>query len=213
MENLSYKAKNISHPRDFIRIGDLSYFEGPLLALFEDAALGHLYLFDWVDRSTNQNRWLVYRITPESLFSFISKQVSHADLMASNPTGRVYVTDIDVHHRNGEYILDELNEIPSQYFPAHDSMFDIADCPSYQKIHAVAMRTLFRRAFENELRAEDIVFRNFDVIRSELYDSSSGGTSGFHHNHTSMPIPQANSTTLNLLANASGAARQRYFVK
>lgn len=213
MENLSYKAKNISYPRDFIRIGDLSYFEGPLLTLFEDAALGHLYLFDWVDRSATQNRWLVYRITPELLLSFISGQVSHAELMASNPSGRVFVTDIDVNHRNGEYILDELNEIPSQYFPAHDSMFDIADCPSYQKIHAVAMRTLSRRTFENELCAEDIVFRNFDVARSEIYDSSSGSDSGFSHAHTSLHIPQADSTTLNPLTIAPHSITQRYFAK
>jgi hypothetical protein len=59
MEKLKFNINKSLDTGNFVRIGDLSYFEGPLLSLFEELNSGHLYLLDWVDRDEKSNRWLI----------------------------------------------------------------------------------------------------------------------------------------------------------
>jgi hypothetical protein len=50
MENLSINKEHKLKVTNLVRVGDISYFEGPILSLFTELHSGHLYLFDWVDR-------------------------------------------------------------------------------------------------------------------------------------------------------------------
>jgi hypothetical protein len=150
MENLSIKNTHSAISYNLIRVGDLVHFEGSLLTLFEDVKNGHLYIFDWVDRSSISNRWLVYRISPSALLGFINHQIPHLDLFKSNSDGKSYVTDIETKHRITVYNLSELDEVPAKYFPNKEHYFDKADSPHLEKIRAAAMKALSSKKPNNE---------------------------------------------------------------
>ncbi len=95
MENLAFNSNKQLYTSNFVRIGDLSYFEGPLISLFEELNSGHLYLFDWVDRDENTNRWLIYRASPNYLLQFIHSRISHLELFQRRPEKEIYFADID----------------------------------------------------------------------------------------------------------------------
>jgi hypothetical protein len=144
METLSNKDVNLELSNSLIRVGDLANFEGPLLTLFEDTRNGHLYLFDWVDRDSVSNRWLVYRVSPSALLEFLDKKISHLNLFKSNPDNQFYFTDIENKNRIIDCLLFKLISVPSKYAPPHDNIFDEVDCPHLGKIRAIANRELSR---------------------------------------------------------------------
>ena len=72
MESLNGKnIKMLKFQNSLLRIVDVVNFEGPLLTLFQDTTTNNFYLFDWVDRDTLFNRWIVYRCNPDTLNQFI----------------------------------------------------------------------------------------------------------------------------------------------
>lgn len=89
------KHTNLLKPSNWLRIGDLSNFEGPLLTLFQDLETNHLFLYDWADRDKTHNRWIIYTVFAEKLNQFLNKEISHFDLFQERPTQEVYVSDID----------------------------------------------------------------------------------------------------------------------
>lgn len=150
MENLLIKDISYSNKINFIRIGDLSYFEGPLLTVFEDANTGQIYLFDWVDGNNTANRWLIYRVTPKALLDFINNRISHLELFNSCPDKKFYFTDIDNKTRNFEYQINQLTEVPLAYYPNKENYFEIEDCNSLNKIQALIIKSISRKKQENE---------------------------------------------------------------
>ena len=95
METLNSKNIERSNLQNSLtRIADVQNFEGPLLTLFENTFENHLYLFDWVDRDSQFNRWLVYRCKPNILQKFIHLEISHYDLLMSDESS-CYAIDID----------------------------------------------------------------------------------------------------------------------
>jgi hypothetical protein len=153
MKNLQIKEGHDLLLINFIRIGDITYFEGPLLSLFEDS--GRLYVFDWVDRDSKFNRWLIYRVSPSALLDFINQKISHLELFNKRPDEIIYYTDIDDSNRPlAEYQLTELSEIPPEYIPNIDNYFEISDCPSVSTLESVILKSLSRRKQENEYKSE-----------------------------------------------------------
>jgi hypothetical protein len=142
MENLSIKKNNSTITDNLVRIGDLVYFEGPLLTLFEDTNNGRLYVFDWVDRDAVCNRWLLYRVSATALLAFIEKKIDHSELFKSISDNRFYVADIETNHRIIDYTLSELNDVPSKYLPNAETYFDESDCPALVKIRATTIKAL-----------------------------------------------------------------------
>lgn len=138
MESLSrYKKRDNAILRGLIRIGDLSYFEGPLLTLFENPINNYLYVCDWVDRDSKTNRWIIYRVKPDVLYSFIKGRVSHLDLFERRCEKNIFIVDIE---NNGRYLLDgdlkESSFVPDAYYPDKNDLFDIDDCLQYEKIES-----------------------------------------------------------------------------
>jgi hypothetical protein len=150
MENLSIKKNNSTITDNLVRVGDLAYFEGPLLTLFEDTNNGRLYIFDWVDRNIILNRWIVYRVSALALLAFIEKKINHFELFKSNPDNKFYAVDIETNHRIIDYTLSELNNLPSKYLPNAENCFDESDCPSLVKIKAVVIKALSNSKQLNE---------------------------------------------------------------
>lgn len=134
MEILNGKdIEKINFQNSLIRIADVQNFEGPLLTLFENMLDKHLYLFDWVDRDSQYNRWMVYRCKPNILQKFIYSEISHYDLLMSD---EAYCNTIDVDKNlnwNNIIIVKKAN-LPESYFPKKEVFFEKSDCPNFQKI-------------------------------------------------------------------------------
>ena len=151
MENLILNRGKKLDTTKIVRVGDISYFEGPILSLFEELNNGHLYLFDWVDRDHKFNRWIIYRVSPNNLLQFLKGKISHLELFESNPDKIVYSTDIDSNHNSFiHYDFFQTEELPSEYIPSNDNYFELSDCNAYEKIMSVIINSLSRQKYENE---------------------------------------------------------------
>ena len=125
------KTKNTKSlkPSNWLRIGDLSNFEGPILTLFQDLESNHLFLYDWVDRDKTHNRWMIYTVYADKLNQFLNKEISHFDLFQERPTEAIYVSDMDNRGMNfSQYPILELVEVPEEYVPSKENYFEEGDC-------------------------------------------------------------------------------------
>jgi len=151
MENLTFNSNKLLDTNNFVRVGDLSYFEGPLLSLFEELNSGRLYLFDWVDRDDKFNRWLIYRVSPKILLQFINCKISYLELFENRPDKEIYFTDIDSRNKLfSNYDSHEIEILPQNYCPNSDNFFDLADSKHFEKIKSVIINSLSRQKSENE---------------------------------------------------------------
>lgn len=151
MENLTFDKNRKLDTTNFVRVGDLSYFEGPLLSLFEELKSGHFYLFDWVDRDDKFNRWIVYRVSPKNLMQFLNGELSHLKLFGSRPNDSIYFTDIDFHNKPFyNYDIFRIEVLPNSYIPNSDNFFNQSDCNAFEKIKSVVIDSLSRQKSENE---------------------------------------------------------------
>ncbi|MFY0630722.1 MAG: hypothetical protein JXR05_10095 [Flavobacteriaceae bacterium] len=178
MEKLTTLQKNNDLLELLIRVGDLAYFEGPLLSLYENAKTGHLFLLDWVDRDKINNRWIIYRVDPIKLMKFLNRQIPHLDLFNSRPKINVYVVDIP---HNGRLISSEIKElytIPAKYTPNSENYFDKNDSISYKRIVGKLNRTLSLVKSQNEMKQDNlktykIKYRNQpELIKSNIIQGS-----------------------------------------
>ena len=135
MENLIFNLEKKIDTTNFFRIGNLAYFEGPLLSLFGVLNSRHLYLFDWIDRDEKTNRWLIYRVSPKYLLEYLQGKISHLQLFENRPNKTVYYMDIDAQNKPF-YLYDayELNNIPENYLPNSYNFFELSDCDAYKKL-------------------------------------------------------------------------------
>ncbi len=124
----------------FIRIGDISFFEGPLIILFEDFHNNDLYFYDWVDRDDEYNRWLIYKVIPQELLKFLNRKISHFDLFQH--VDEFFVANINNNLGLNNYNIEKLVELPDGYIPNRDSFFDESDCPSFDKIRSFVLTKL-----------------------------------------------------------------------
>jgi|GEM_PF-1982326 len=169
MESLSVKNKNLSLINNLIRIGDLSYFEGPLLTLFENVINGNLYLFDWVDRDEKSNRWLVYRVHPSALLNFMNNKISHFDLFESVFNRKLYIVDVENKKLITESVLQDLDSLPQKYLPNKKNYFNSEDCQYETKIRNIVVQLMHRIKQENLYNADGIsnymLTRGFSSIK------------------------------------------------
>lgn len=151
MKKLIFDIEKKLDTSNFNRIGDLSYFEGPLLSLFKDIISGHFYIFDWVDRDSRFNRWLIYRVAPKYVLQFLNREISHLELFQTRPNQAIYFTDIEGFDSGFfHYSAFQIETLPDSYLPNEDNIFDPADCDAEAKIKLVVKDSLSRQKYENE---------------------------------------------------------------
>jgi hypothetical protein len=166
MENLTFNTEEPLNTSNFVRLGDLSYFEGPLLSLFEELNSGHLYLFDWVDRDNKFNRWLIYRVSSRLLLQFIDNKISHLELFERRLDNKVYFTDIDSKNKLfSNYDSFAIESLPSNYYPNSDNFFELSDCNHFEKIKSAIINSLSKQKSENEY---SIVYSGYVLKRNEV---------------------------------------------
>lgn len=109
---------------DFVpqKIGDLIYFEGPLLSLFIDSNNPDTYyLYKWADCNNIMNRWLVIKLNSVSLKNFFFKEISLRNLFLSSQL--TYVLGIDDTLIEKEIIICATTNLPEMYLPKENSLF------------------------------------------------------------------------------------------
>lgn len=159
MKILSYKDTKPKSVGELVRLGDLVFFEGPLLTLFKSISTNSCFLFDWVDRGVNSNRWLIYKVSPTALLKFINEQISHLELFESNPDKKFYVIDIESGHLLKDYSLIEIYNVPFEYVPNNDFYFAQSECLDFHKISAAVNKLI---SFTKQSNSYLTYFKTYD---------------------------------------------------
>ncbi len=116
---------------DFLPIkqGDLLYHEGPLLSVFKDALSDNFYFYKWSDCDDKAHRWLVVKVSVQSLKTFFDKQVSIRQLILEQPFS--YFLDLDNNLDPLSIVIVSTPNMPKSYLPEQDSYFDAAEFENY----------------------------------------------------------------------------------
>lgn len=145
---------------DIYKVADLTYFDGPLLSLFRDAAKRG-YLYYWCDADEVCNRWLVLPISENQLAMYI-KQILPLDEILVHPVGgELFVVDIDSQGKHCAVLLTHPEQLPADYFPQKDSLFDPTTTIFYEQ-DAITDVILFLLDEVHELRQAKIVYPQYD---------------------------------------------------
>lgn len=113
----------------FKRIADMIYFEGPLLSHYVSSK-GDDYLFYWVDKDDNNNRWLVLRVSLPNLQKYMVKEISLRELIESPNDGYLYCVDVDDNINYHNVKLVQPANLPEEYLPSKDSYYEFEPIPS-----------------------------------------------------------------------------------
>ena len=126
----------------FRKIADLVYFDGPFLSHYVSSK-GDDYLFYWVDRDEQDNRWLVLRVSLASLQKYIGKDLTLRELLEHPNDGYLYVVNIDNSLAYHDIKLGQPSSLPDDYLPESDSYYEFYPIPAEDGRGA------------NDLRADD----------------------------------------------------------
>ena len=113
----------------FRKIADLVYFDGPFLSHYVSGK-GDEYLFYWVDRDEQDNRWLVLRVSLASLQKYIGKELTLRELIEHPNDGYLYVVDIDNSLAYHDIKLVQPSTLPDDYLPESDSYYEFEPIPA-----------------------------------------------------------------------------------
>lgn len=109
----------------FKKIADLVNLDGVFLSHYVSSK-GDDYLFYWVDRDDNDNRWLVLRVSLASIQKFIGKNLTLLELIKNPNDGYLYSVDVDNDLNYHNIMLLQTSAIPENYFPEADSYYEFA---------------------------------------------------------------------------------------
>lgn len=113
----------------FKRIADLIYYDGPFLSHYVSDK-GDDYLFYWVDKDEDDNRWLVLRVNLAQLQRYISGEQTLRQLIESPNDGYLYSVDVDNSLRYHNVRLLQPSALPTDYFPDADSYYAFEPIPA-----------------------------------------------------------------------------------
>lgn len=105
------------------KIGDLIYYDGPLLSLFIDSDNPYIYyLYLWVDSDETSNRWIITQVNPASLKAFLYKQTPLRDMILSNSI--CFCVDLGDNLTEKEVLVCSTTDLPQEYLPEQNSYYN-----------------------------------------------------------------------------------------
>ena len=113
----------------FKRVADLIYYDGPFLSHYVSDK-GDDYLFYWVDKSEDANRWLVLRVNLAQLQRYISGELALRQLIEQPNDGYLYSVDVDDNLRFHNVRLLQPSSLPADYLPDEDSYYAFEPIPA-----------------------------------------------------------------------------------
>jgi len=139
------KLKNAQHAEPgfhAVKMGDLLYFEGPLISLFADKHKPDTYyLYKWADRDNRANRWLVFRLSSRELLLFFSAEVSLLELLHNARC--VWVMDMNSSLEIAGVVSSRVPDLPAEYLPSAWAYYNEAEYTMFASV--------FRRTLEKAL--------------------------------------------------------------
>jgi len=135
--------------KNIFKIGDLVYFDGPLLSVFSNDK-GEIYLFDWSDNDDKYNRWLVFRISLTQLIQYLNKNISHYQLITTYFTDFIVSVDIDNDLNYYNVLLLNVADIPNDYLPDRDVTHIDEESPHLDKINAYVNQLELKAAADKQ---------------------------------------------------------------
>lgn len=110
--------------RSLVRVRDLINYEGPILTEYRSPA-GEPYLYFWCDvKPGSHHCWLAFRVSKRDLLKFLSGKLSLLRLIQQSQGERVYLLEIDGEIDYKTVYLLEKDDIPQNYLPGEDSVYD-----------------------------------------------------------------------------------------
>lgn len=148
---------------------DLVYFDGPLLALFRNER-GDRYLYHWCDADERSNRWLIFRVDARDLNDYLSRKTPLRPLLLNPPDGFIVSADVGGGGRYYNLRMLTAQEIPDDYLPAPDSLYDEEPrVPVIDKPAAAPDRYVIRMGSEWSLRDLSDLPNNYSKVYAMLY--------------------------------------------
>ncbi len=135
---------------DLTNVGDLIFFDGPLMSLFTDKEKRHFYIFDWVHSNQQFNQWIAYEVSISHISKFTDGTLSHRDLMRQGLHNAFTLIDIDDnlnYYKRSTLIFEGL---PTAYLPKENTYFLIKNCPDFVEIQK-ALSSVGRKSTLKEL--------------------------------------------------------------
>ncbi len=111
---------DISH---LTRVADLSYFDGPLISLFQSKT-GDNHIFVWVDRTDRVDRWLICPITNEQLEAYLTSKELLKSLLLHPKPGFVFAVDMKSGWEVCGAAVLAPSQIPGDYLPEEESFHE-----------------------------------------------------------------------------------------
>ena len=114
------KIKHLDfHP---LKMGDLIYYEGPLLSHFVDNnSPNDHYFYRWVDFDDETHRWLIFKSSDKDIKAFLNKEISLWQMIIQKST--VILLDFDDDLNKKQILVAAVSELPNTYLPSEQSYF------------------------------------------------------------------------------------------
>ncbi|MCC5944191.1 MAG: hypothetical protein JJT94_04600 [Bernardetiaceae bacterium] len=136
-------------------MGDLIYYEGPLLSHFQDENQNDTHFFyRWVDNDQKANRWLVFKSSNQDLIKFFNSQFSELDLIAQNNT--LTFLDLDDKLNPMGIYMTAFEDVPEDYLPSPKTFFEANRYEPY----ALELKA----KLEDALQKENLMLQLFDKV-------------------------------------------------
>jgi hypothetical protein len=111
-------------PFDFSKLTkkvDLIEMDGPLLSLYQNEQ-GECFLFYWVDADEQSNRWMLIRVQPDILLSYLRHEIPLRQVLVNPSDAIIWFSDRDASGEWHHTRCMEASSIPEDYLPEPDAV-------------------------------------------------------------------------------------------
>ena len=115
-------------------VGDLIFFDGPLMSLFTDKEKKRFYIFDWVNSNQQFNQWMAYEVSISHISKFMDGTLSHRDLIQQGLHNEFILMDVDDDLNYYQRSILTFDTLLPSYIPQEDTHFLIKNCPDFVEI-------------------------------------------------------------------------------
>ncbi len=133
---------------DLTNVGDLIFFDGPLMSLFTDKDKRHFYIFDWVHSNQQFNQWMAYEVSISHISKFMDGTLSHHDLIRQGLHNEFILMDIDDNLNYYQRSILTFDTLPPSYIPQEDAHFLIKNCPDFAEIQKSLLSIRLKNTFK-----------------------------------------------------------------
>lgn len=125
--------------KEYKKVADLIYFDGPLLSLFTKWRRSRLYLLKWVDIENDKNIWLKFDVSYSLLLEYLEKTKTEYQLIKdSNEISLIIISEKQLITSTK---VGSFEQLPASYLPEEDVLYDETLTPDKDKIKQLVEAT------------------------------------------------------------------------